>query len=86
MLSIGCESPRVSWRPFDLSNDLGEFWPTHRVKRGDDAVCVFFEWLFVTAAEYIKRADGDDMLLEVMLRPTVEQAINHLMSFEERRA
>lgn len=71
--------------PGRLRADLGEFWAAQRSKWEDDPVCVFFEWLFVSAAEYIKRADGDDMLLEVMLRPTVEQAINHLLGSEERR-
>lgn len=72
--------------PAKLRADLGEFWALHREKWGDDSVCVFFEWLFVNMAEFIKRADGDDDLLEIMAKPTVQQAVQHLMGTEQRRA
>jgi hypothetical protein len=42
---------------------------------------VLFEWLAVIAAEKIKRAQGDDMLLEVMLKPTVEYVVRVLTGF-----
>lgn len=71
--------------PAKLTADLGEFWTKQRAKWNDDALCVFFEWLFVHAAEFVKRADGDDMLLEIMLKPTVQQAVRVLLGIEERQ-
>lgn len=71
--------------PAKLRVDLGEFWQKQRAKWGDDPVCVFFEWLFVHTAEFIKRADGDDMLLEVMLKPTAQQAVKVLLGIEQRQ-
>lgn len=70
--------------PAKLIADLGPFWAEHRGKWNDDSVCVFFEWLFVTVAEQVKRADGDDFLLEVMLRPTVQQVVKILLGVERR--
>ena len=72
--------------PAKLRADLGEFYGAHRSKWGDDPLCVFFEWLFVHVTEAVKRADGDEMLLEVMLKPTLQQANRHLMGTEERAA
>lgn len=71
--------------PAKLKVDLGEFWQQHREKWGDDAVCVFFEWLFLHVAESVKRADGDDMLLEIMVKPTVQQAVKTLLGMEKRQ-
>lgn len=67
-----------------LQADLGEFWGARREKWGDDAVCVFFEWLFLNIVESVKRADGDDDLLGVMVKPYLQQAISHLMGTEVR--
>jgi hypothetical protein len=71
--------------PAKLRVDLGEFWTKQRAKWDDDPVCVFFEWLFVHVAESVKRADGDDMLLGVMLKPTVQQAVKVLLGIEQRQ-
>lgn len=68
--------------PAKLKMYLGEFWDKQHTKWNDDPVAVFFEWLFVNVAEYVKRADGDDMLLEIMVKPTVQQAVKTLLGIE----
>lgn len=69
---------------YKLMADLGEFWQKNRERWGDDAVCVLFEWLFVMLADSYKKADGDEMLLEVMLKPCVQYAVRVLLGIEER--
>jgi len=71
--------------PAKLIADLGPFWADHRAKWEDDSVCVFFEWLFVTVAGEVKKADGDDMLLGIMLGPTIKQSVKLLLGIEARR-
>ena len=71
---------------FRLMADLGQYWQGHREKWGDDPVCVLFEWLAVTIAEKVKLADGDDMLLGVMLGPSVEYATKVMLGTEARFA
>lgn len=70
--------------PIKLKVDLGEFWQSHRQTWNDDPLCVLFEWLFVHVAEAVKRADGDDALLGIMLRPAVEGAVKTLLGVEKR--
>jgi hypothetical protein len=70
--------------PNKLRVDLGEFWQFNRKNWDDDPVCVLFEWLFVHTAESVKRADGDDDLLEIMLKPVVEGAVKILLDIERR--
>lgn len=72
--------------PGKLMADLGEFWRRQRSKWGDDPVCVLFEWLFVMLAESIKKADGDDDLLEVMMKPSAQYANQVLLGTDRRRA
>jgi hypothetical protein len=67
-----------------LKVDLGEFWQSNRKNWNDDPVCVLFEWLFAHSAESVKRADGDDDLLEIMLKPVVEDAVKILLDIERR--
>ena len=51
-----------------LMADLGSFWQMHRAEWNDDPVCVLFDWPAALVIEKVKLADGDDMLLEVMLK------------------
>jgi hypothetical protein len=71
---------------FRLMADLGEYWQSHRAKWNDDPVCVMFEWLAVTLAEKVKLSDGDDMLLGVMMGPTVEYCTKVVLGTERRAA
>lgn len=70
---------------FKLMADLGGWWGEHRAKWDDDALCVLFEWLAIMVAEKVKLADGDEMLLEVMLRPSVQWVCHELLGIEARR-
>jgi hypothetical protein len=70
---------------YKLMADLGEFWQRRRAKWSDDSVCVLFEWLGANLAESVKRADGDDMLLEIMLKPTYEYTVQVLLGTEKRQ-
>ena len=67
-----------------LIADLGEFWRKQRGSWGDDAVAVLFEWLGVILAEKLKLAQGDDMLLEIMLKPSVQYTVQVLLGMEKR--
>lgn len=68
-----------------LRADLGAFWQSHRVKWNDDAVCVLLEWLAVIMSENLKKADGDDMLFEVMMKPSVQYAVKVIVGIEARQ-
>lgn len=70
--------------PNKLRVDLGEFWRSNRHNWDDDPVCVLFEWLFVHVAEFVRRADGDDDLLAIMLKPYVQNTVKHLLGIEQR--
>ena len=70
---------------YKLMADLGEFWQKNRAKWNDDAVAVLFEYLLVMLAESLKKADGDEMLLEIMLKPSVQYAVKVLLGVEQRR-
>lgn len=67
-----------------LKADLGDFWVTRREAWDGDAICVLFEWLAVILAEKIKLAQGDEMLLEVMFKPSVQYAVKVLAGIEPR--
>lgn len=67
-----------------LKVDLGEFWQKNRGTWNDDPVAVLFEYLAVMAAEKMKRADGDEDLLEIMLKPTVQYVVHVLIGTEAR--
>lgn len=69
---------------FKLMADLGMQWRSHRAKWEDDSLCVFFEWLAIMVSEKTKLADGDEMLLEVMLKPSVQWAVHELLGIEAR--
>lgn len=47
-------------------------------------MAVLFEYLAVMAAEKMKRADGDEDLLEIMLKPTVQYVVHVLIGTEAR--
>lgn len=70
--------------PQRLKVALTEFWDRRHEYWAGDAECCFFEWLFVTLAEFVKRADGDDWLLGVMVKPTVQQAVKTLLDFDRK--
>lgn len=60
----------------------GGFWAKRRAAWGDDPMCVLFEYLLLRLVEDYKTADGDDMLLGVMLGPTVEGVTRLLLGTE----
>jgi hypothetical protein len=70
--------------PIKLKADLGEFWQKQRSSWNDDPVCVLFEWLAMILAEKIKLADGDDMLLGVMFKPSIQYTVQVLLGIEQR--
>lgn len=67
-----------------LAADLGSFWRSNRAKWDDDSVCVMFEWLLLMLADSLKRADGDQMLLGVMLKPVTQYAVKVFLGIEVR--
>jgi len=69
---------------YRLMADLGDFWTKNRAKWNDDAVAVFFEWLLVMLAEKVRLASGDDLLLEVMFKPTFQYAVGVLLGTGDR--
>lgn len=70
--------------PMKLQADLGEFWRKRRSAWNDDAVCVLFEWLAMMLAEKMRTADGDDMLLGIMFKPSFQYAVQVLLGVEQR--
>ncbi len=70
--------------PAKLRVDLGPFWASQRKYWDDDPVCVFFSWLGRMLYEKLKLAHGDEMLLGVMFKPTMQQAIKILLGIDER--
>jgi hypothetical protein len=68
-----------------LRADLGEYWSEHHGKWDDDPVACLFDWLSALFFDKWKTADGDDMLLEVMLGPSVRYTVKVLLGIEERR-
>lgn len=67
-----------------LRVDLGPHWHAHRHEFADDPVAVLFDWLAALVIEKWKLADGDDMLMGVMLKPSLQYAVKVLMGAEER--
>lgn len=70
--------------PAKLMVDLAPHWRQHRAAWNDDPVCVLFDWLAALVMEKSKIADGDDMLLEVMLKPSVQYAVTVLLGTDRR--
>ena len=67
-----------------LRADLGEYWQRSRAICNDDPVAGLFDWLAAVIMEKLKLADGDDMLLEVMLKPSMQYAVKVLLGIEAR--
>lgn len=67
-----------------LKIDLGPHWNVRRDAFGDDPVMVLFDWLAALVIEKWRLADGDDMLLGVMIRPTLQYTVKVLLGIEER--
>ena len=70
--------------PAKLKADLGPFWRSQRQHWDDDALCVFFSWLGRMLHEDLKVAKDDDMLLGVMFKPTMQQAVQILLGIDRR--
>lgn len=70
--------------PAKLMADLGPVWIKNRAKWNDRSVCVFFEWLAVTLANALKRADGDEDVLSVLIGTNVQYAVKVILGIEER--
>lgn len=70
--------------PQKLKADLGEFWQAQRSAWDDDPIAVLFWWLVVHLVGSIKRADGDEMLYEVMVTPYVQGVVRRLLGIEAR--
>lgn len=62
---------------------LGPHWSRTRANYNDDATSVFFDWLAALVMEKAKTADGDDELLGVMLKPTLQSANKILLGIDE---
>ena len=67
-----------------LQADLGVYWREMRSEYDDDPICVLFDWLAAMIMAKLKLADGDDMLLEVMLKPSMQYAVKVLLGIEAR--
>lgn len=67
-----------------LKIDLGPHWDAHRHEYADDPVAVLFDWLAALVIEKWKLADGDDMLLGVMIGPSMQYTVKVLLGIEER--
>jgi hypothetical protein len=68
-----------------LKVDLGSYWLEHRHEYHDDPVAVLFDWLGALVIEKVKLARGDDIVLEVMLGPSIQYAVDVLLDVEKRR-
>ena len=68
-----------------LIADLAPFWRVHRAAWADDPRCVLFDWLASLVMEKVKLSDGDDMLLEIMLKPSVQYAVQVLLAHGVKR-
>ena len=69
-----------------LRADLGEYWRVQRAEWNDDPVCVLFDWLSAVIMDKLKLADDDEMLLEVMLKPSMQYTVKVLLGIEARVA
>jgi hypothetical protein len=70
--------------PAKLRADLGDFWVKRHAAWDEDAIAVLFEWLATIIADKLKTAQGDEMLYEIMLKPSVQYVVHVLLGTEER--
>lgn len=68
-----------------LIADLGDFWGANRESWKDDAVAVLFLWLGLIVADKLKLAKDDEMLLGIMLKPSVEYVVSVILGTEKRQ-
>lgn len=68
-----------------LIADLGDFWGSNRENWNDDPVAVLFLWLGLILADKLKLAKDDEVLLGIMIKPSVEYAVNVILGIEKRR-
>jgi hypothetical protein len=68
-----------------LIADLGDFWGMHRENWNDDPVAVLFLWLGLILADKLKLAKGDEMLLDIMLKPSIEYTVSIILGTEKRQ-
>lgn len=67
-----------------LMADLGDFWRVQRSDWNDDPAAVLFWLLFVQLVEALKRADGDEVLFGVIMRPHIQGVVQRLLGIERR--
>ena len=70
--------------PAKLRVDLGPFWPAQRAQWNDDPVQVLLWWLVNYLVDAATKADGDEMLFEVMVGPYVRGVVERLLGIEKR--
>lgn len=70
--------------PAKLMADLGPYWRSQRQYCNDDPVRVFFSWLASILHEKLKVAKDDELLLGIMFKPTMQQAVQTLLGIERR--
>lgn len=70
--------------PAKLKIDLGPYWQSQRKYCDDDPVRVFFSWLARMLHEKLKIAKDDDLLLGIMFKPTMQQAVKILLGIDPR--
>ena len=70
--------------PAKLRADLGPYWRSQREYCNDDPVWAFFSWLGSVLHEKLKIAKDDDMLLGIMFKPTMQQAVKILLGIDQR--
>lgn len=70
--------------PGKLMADLGEFWPAQRAQWNDDPVQVLLWWPTNYLVDAATKADGDEMLFEVMVKPYVQGVVQRLLGIEKR--
>lgn len=68
-----------------LKVDLGSHWIEHRHEYNNDPVAVLFDWLGALVMEKVKLARGDNIVLEVMLGPSIRYAVDVLLGVEKWR-
>lgn len=70
--------------PGKLVADLGAFYRANCTGWDNDAVAVLFDWLASLLLEKMQQAQGDEMLLGVMLKPSVQYAVGALLGSDPR--
>jgi hypothetical protein len=67
-----------------LIADLGPFWRKQHAEWNDDAIAVLFDWLAAHVIEQTHKCQGDDLLLGVKLKPSIQYAVTSLLGINRR--